>query len=555
MPPRTLTGVGVSAGRGAGPVVVAPPRVPAAPGPGVGPVGGDIEAVAVAAQAVRAELESAAAAAEGDARAVLAATAMMATDRTLLDAAQDLVRDGVPAARAVWDAATRIMSDLRGLGGPMSERAWDVADVRDRIVARLTGRQAPVVAQPDTPFVLVATDLTPVDVAMLDVRLVRGIVTARGGPVSHTAILARALGIPTVMGVHGAARLTPGTSVVVDGGAGTVTVRPDPAEVAAAEDARNVIRRFDGHGHTADGVAIPLLANVGRPEDAAAAAAAGAEGVGLLRTEFCFLGRRTPPTADEQAEAYLQVFTEFAGRPVVVRTVDAGSDSGVPFLAPTADEPNPALGVRGIRAFASDGAVLEAQLGAVADAARRSGALVQVMAPMVTTVAEVVAFAQACARHGLDTVGVTVEVPAAALRAGSLLRHAGFASIGTNDLTQYAMAADRAAPQLAHLCTPWQPAVLELVAAACRAGTETGRPVGVCGEAAADPALAVVLVGLGATSLSMSARALGDVAAVLAATTSEHCRRLATEALACDGADEARAAVRAGLPVLAELGL
>ena len=295
---------------------------------------------------------------------------------------------------------------------------------------------------------------------------------------------------------------------------------------------------------------MPLLANVSRPEEAVAALRAGAEGIGLLRTEFCFLGRRRAPGRREQSEVYRRILEPFEGRTVVIRTLDAGSDVPLPFL-PASDEANPALGVRGFRAFAADPEVLDVQLAAIADAAGRSRADVWGMAPMITTVEDAEQLVARCAAHGLTTAGAMIEVPAAALLAGPILARAAFASVGTNDLTQYTMAADRLAPELAHLCTPWQPAVLALVATACRAGTPE-RPVGVCGEAAADPALATVLVGLGAASLSMSSRALGDVAAVLASVTLAECRDLAAAALAATSAESARALVRSRLPALAE---
>lgn len=552
MPERTLTGVGVSPGRGAGPVVVAAPHGPAPSSSQPGAT--DAEQIPAAAARVRAELEEAAKATTGEARAVLEEAALMATDPSLVATAQALVGEDVGPARAVWEAATRIVDDLRALGGPMAERAWDVIDVRDRVVAALTGHSRPGVPDPGHPYVLVATDLSPVDVAMLDPARTRGIVTMRGGPVSHTAILARALGIPAVVGVHGAARLTEGTLVVVDGGAGTVTIDASDDEVSQAAAGARPHRSFTGEGRTLDGQHIPLLANIGRPEDARVAADAGAEGIGLLRTEFCFLGRRQAPGHAEQVDAYRRVFASFPGRTVVVRTLDAGSDTPLPFVT-SAEEPNPALGVRGFRAFVDHPQLLDDQLAAIADAAADSAADVWVMAPMVTTTADAEEFVSRCTAQGLSTAGVTIEVPAAALRAGQLLSRAAFGSIGTNDLTQYAMAADRQNSELAHLCTPWQPAVLDLVAAACRGGAQQGRPVGVCGEAAADPALALVLVGLGASSLSMAPSALADVAAVLGRTAREMCEHLAAVALAAESAADARASVRALLPVLQELGL
>ena len=553
MTPSTLTGVGVSPGRGAGPVVVVLPPAPPAATATEEPPEAARQRISAAGLKVRAQLERVAATTSGPARDVLEASAMMATDPALLAAAQDLVHDGVGAARAVWEAAARIVDDIRGLGGPMAERARDIEDVRDRIVAVLQGVGGPDLPERGQPFVLVAGDLAPADIALLDAHQVRALVTARGGPMSHAAILARALGIPAVVGVHGATAIPTGSVVVVDGGNGTVTVDASLEEVSGARAAAPG-RRLTGQARTADGRHVPLMANVSGPADATAALDAGAEGIGLLRTEFCFLGRRRAPSRQEQTEVYRQILEAFPGRTVVVRTLDAGSDVALPFL-PNANEANPALGVRGFRAFATDTAVLDTQLSAIADAAALTQAQVWVMAPMITTADDTEQFVARCAAHGLLTAGAMLEVPAAALLAGAILRSAAFASVGTNDLTQYTMAADRLAPELAHLCTPWQPAVLALVQTACRAGAESGRPVGVCGEAAADPALATVLVGLGAASLSMSSRALGNVAAVLASVTLAECRELAAIAVGALSAESARTQVRAALPVLAELEL
>jgi phosphotransferase system enzyme I (PtsI) len=330
---------------------------------------------------------------------------------------------------------------------------------------------------------------------------------------------------------------------------------PSADELAAVADgAARRSRTFSGPGRTADGHAVQLLANVADPAGAAAAAAAGAEGVGLFRTEFCFLGRTEEPSVEEQVTAYRQVLAAFPGRKVVLRTLDAGADKPLPFVT-AAGEPNPALGVRGLRTSVRYPEVLDRQLAAVAEAGRAESAELWVMAPMVATPDEAQQFVERCAAHGLTQAGVMVEVPAAALCAAAVLEHARFASLGTNDLTQYTMAADRELADLAALSTPWQPAVLALVAATCRGGAATDRPVGVCGEAAADPGLAPVLVGLGVTSLSMTPRALADVAAVLAGTTLEQCRAAAELALAARTPDDARRAVRAALPVLAELGL
>jgi phosphotransferase system enzyme I (PtsI) len=286
--------------------------------------------------------------------------------------------------------------------------------------------------------------------------------------------------------------------------------------------------------------------------------------VGLLRTEFCFLDRETEPSIDEQVAEYRGVFDAFPGQKVVVRTLDAGADKPLPFLTDST-EPNPALGIRGYRTDLTSPGVLERQLTAIAQAADGSSADVWVMAPMISTTDEAERFAGLCAAAGLDTPGVMVEVPSAALTAESLLGSVHFASLGTNDLTQYAMAADRQLGPLAALNNPWQPAVLKLVQltvagaeaeAANRATADAiAKPVGVCGEAAADPALAVVLVGLGVSTLSMTARSLAAVGTVLASVTLAEAQAAARLALAAPTATLARDRVRALLPILDTLGL
>lgn len=557
---RRLSGLGVSPGRAVGVVVTMPPPVPE-PSAGARLAPGDDSAaagerIAVAASVVARRLGEAAARAVGDARDVLEATALMAADPSLVaEARRRVTQERVAPTRAVWDAAESVRAQLAALGGYLADRAGDVADVRDRVVAELEGRAAPGVPDLAGPSVLVATDLAPADAATLDPRVV-ALVTAGGGPTSHTAIVARALGIPAVVGAADAPTLADGETVLVDGAAGTVLVGPSDGEVAGVEAGLRARAglAFDGRGRTRDGHEVPLLANVGGPGEAVAAAVAGAQGVGLFRTEFCFLGRTDEPSVAEQVARYREVFAAFPGRRVVVRTLDAGADKPMPFVT-TADEPNPALGVRGLRTVARRPEVLEHQLAAIATAAAAESADVAVMAPMVATVAEAADFAGRCRAHGLPAAGVMVEVPAAALLAGPLLARVDFASVGTNDLAQYAMAADRELADVGALCTPWQPAVLALVAATCRGGRRHGRPVGVCGEAAADPALAVVLVGLGVSSLSMAPRALPDVAAVLGGVSLAECERLAALALDAESADDARARVRAGLPQLADLGL
>jgi phosphotransferase system enzyme I (PtsI) len=552
----------VSSGRAAG-IVVTMPAAVAEPPQATLPDDADLDqaadSVAAAVTAVTTELTERAGRATGAAADVLTMTAAMAADPSLsADAVRRIRDERATPARAVWDAAHQAAATLESLGGYMAERARDVRDVRDRLVAHITGQRQPGVPDPGHPFVLVAHDLAPADTATLNPEATLAIVTGSGGPTSHTAILARALGIPAVVAVAGAESLADGDTVLVDGAAGTVDTAPTSEAVAALAGKRPERRTFSGEGRLADGTRVELLANVADGAAAQAAAASGAEGVGLFRTEFLFLGRDSEPTVAEQTEAYAAVLAAFTGHKVVIRTLDAGADKPLPFL--TADgEPNPALGVRGLRTSWAHPDVLERQLDAIAAAAAaQPETRVWVMAPMVATPDEAAGFVERCQAHGLEQAGVMVEVPAAALRSRWIFEHARFASLGTNDLTQYAMAADRELGALAELSTAWQPAVLDLIAATCSGAQESegGRPVGVCGEAAGDAVLAAVLVGLGVTSLSMTPTALGDVAAVLAAVTADRCAEVALIARGERDATAARTAVRAALAdVLEPLGL
>jgi len=286
---------------------------------------------------------------------------------------------------------------------------------------------------------------------------------------------------------------------------------------------------------------VPLLANLGSPEEAEEVIRLGAEGVGLFRTEFLFLDAATAPTVDEQRARYVELLRQFPGRKVVVRTLDAGADKPLKFLG-AAREPNPALGLRGLRALRAHPDILRDQLTALAAAQDATEAELCVMAPMVADSDETRFFVEQCRSLGLTTVGVMAEVPSIAVVADQVLAIADFVSIGTNDLVQYAFAADRMLGSVAEYQDPWHPAVLRLVKMLADAGTAAGKPVGVCGEAAADPELAVVLVGLGATSLSMAPAALGDVRAALRGVTLEMATAKASAALAASSAAGAREA-------------
>lgn len=475
--------------------------------------------------------------ATGEAATILITTAAMAGDPALVGNAEQLVSaERLPAARAVHIAADGFAEQLAAAGGYLAERVRDVQDVRDRIVAELLGITPPGVPDLEAPSVLVARDLAPADTAGLDPAKVLALVTAEGGPTSHTAILARSLGIPAVVAVRGVLELN-AAALLVDGDTGTVTVADAGEPVFAAE--RGGPAEWNGKGETADGHRVKVLGNVGSAGDAEAAVAAGAEGVGLFRTEFCYLDAPTEPSVEQQRSAYTAVLEPFRGKPVVVRTLDAGADKPLAFLAQE-EEPNPALGVRGLRVALDRPDLLDRQLEAIAGAAADSGAEVSVMAPMVATAEEAAWFAERVHAAGIARAGVMIEIPAAALAAREILDAVEFVSVGTNDLAQYAFGADRQLGAVAALNDPWQPALLRLISFVGDAARETGKPAGVCGEAAADPLLARVLAGLGISSLSMNAAAVRAVGASLAAVSLDDCRSAAAAAVAAATATAAR---------------
>ena len=502
-----------------------------------------------AAAAVAARFVARAEKASGAAAQVLTASAGLARDKGLRAAFAQRVGAGEGPVAAVHGAVEQFAEVFTRMGGLMAERVTDLRDIERRLLATLAAHPEPGVVLPAEPSVLVATDLAPADTAGLAPELVLALATERGGPTGHTAIIARQLGLPCIVGATGAMTAA-GHVVLLDGSTGRMEIDPDPerAQALAAADlaARGAVAGWTGPGRTADGHRVELLANVADGDSAREGLKAPVEGVGLFRTELCFLDRHEEPTVPEQAALYAEVLAAFAGTGhVVVRTLDAGSDKPIAFATHQGEE-NPALGVRGLRLAHDNPGLLERQLDAIASAATSTGAQTWVMAPMVATVEEAATFAAAVRARGL-VPGVMVEVPSAALMARRILEEIDFLSLGTNDLTQYAMAADRTASDLAHLTDPWQPAVLQLVEMTARAGRELAKPVGVCGEAAADPQLACVLVGLGVTSLSMAPAAVRAVGARLGSVTLAQCVAAAEAALRAVDPAEARAAAQSAL--------
>ena len=538
-----IKGVGIGRGVAVGPVIrmaAALPEPSDAPRADSVSAESEIERVTKSLALVNADLNRRAEeAANGDegakqAAPILQAIAMFASDPALAQSINTLIEQGKTAERAVLEGFGAVEEMFKAIGGYQGERAADLHDVGQRVIADLMGVPAPGVPVSDTPFVLVAEDLSPADTAGLDLDKTLAIVTSQGGPTSHTAILARARGIVAVVSATGADDLKNGETVIVNAAESTITTEPSDEQVAAAEAAKAKAakaKELRGKpGATKDGHHIPLLANVGKPSDGKTALEYGAEGVGLFRSEFLFIGNAEPPSVEEQTKAYAELLAQFPGKKVVIRMLDAGADKPLPFLTPE-DEPNPALGLRGLRTLRTHMNVLEGQLKALAAADAQTDADLWVMAPMVADAHEAAYFVKLGKSFGLKKVGVMAEVPSIALMADQVAKVADFVSIGTNDLTQYTLAADRTLGSVANYQTAWHPAVLRAIKLIADAGNANGMPVGVCGEAAADPDLAVVLTGIGVNSLSMTPVALDDVRAELAGVTLEEAQEKAAKAL------------------------
>lgn len=547
-----IRGVGIGRGTAVGPVLRMPDPVPdPADRPSALRPEEEVARATEALAATAAQLRQRGESAGGTAAEVLDALAMMAEDPALAADVTHRAEDGATAEYAVHAAMASFRDMLASMGGYLGERAGDLDDVARRAIAHLQGLPSPGVPVSDTPFILVARDLAPADTATLDLDLVLALVTTDGGPTSHTAILAREKGITAVVGAADAEALHNRDLVLVDAENGTVERNPEQERIDLALQRTATLEAIraasTGPGALSDGHAVPLLANIGSVDSAREAAARGAEGVGLFRTEVLFLGAEKAPSVEDQAATYREVFAQFPGQKVVVRVLDAGADKPLAFLTDQGEE-NPALGRRGLRALAAHENVLRDQLSALAQAAADSDAQVQVMAPMVSTAEEALYFRDLAHELGIAVAGVMVEVPSCAILADHVVPNADFVSIGTNDLTQYVFAADRLLGTVAAFQNPWHPAVLRLIELVGRAGAEHDVPVGICGEAAADPLLAVVLVGLGATTLSMSSSSIADVRAELAMHTLDEARRLAALAVSASSAETARQAVLDALP-------
>jgi len=448
--------------------------------------------------------------------AVFDAHRQFLTDPQLTEPIETAIANGAAAELAVDDAFGDAIDQFEGMDGMMAERADDLRDVRGRLLRLLSGGERTDLTDLAEGTVLFAERLTPSDTAQLDPDTIAGFVTMTGGRTSHVSIFARSLGIPAIVGAGGElAEISESTPVAIDADREDVVVNPDTVVRERVTAGRDLTVRED-RVETSDGREIEVAANIGTAAELNGAVAQGADGIGLFRTEFLFLNREQPPSEDEQFESYIEALNSFPEGRVVVRTLDIGGDKPIPYLE-LPDEENPFLGNRGIRrSLGADSDLFETQLRALLRAAAAGDGTLSVMFPLVATIDELTAALDAVDRvaRDLDTegieyatpeLGVMIETPAAIFMAEAFADKVDFLSIGTNDLAQYVMAADRENEAVADLHDPQQPAVLRAIKRAVEAAHNHDAWIGMCGEMAGDPELTELLVGLGLDELSMSA--------------------------------------------------
>jgi phosphoenolpyruvate-protein phosphotransferase len=463
-------------------------------------------------------------------------------------------------AVAAWQQSiTQIVDQYRSLEDPyLQQRAADVVDVGNQVLLELAGEAAAAPVKFSHPVILVAEELTVTQTAQLDLEQVEGVVTLLGGPTSHSAILARSLGIPAITGVPvSVLRLPDETPIALDGASGALWIEPPEVTRTRLENERQrwlegrqkLLESSHDPAVTRDGHHIDVVANVGNLQDAQAAAKNGAEGIGLLRTEFLFLTRETPPDEDEQYQAVVDIANEMGGQPVIVRTLDVGGDKALPYID-LPDEANPFLGVRAIRLSLRRPDLFSTQLRAILRAGENAN--LRIMFPMVAEKSEVTQARiilndvhQTLENEGIAhswpvETGIMVEVPSVAMLAPALAEEVDFFSIGTNDLTQYTLAAERGNPELTAFADGLHPAVLHLIRRVVKAAHKQGKWVGVCGELAGDPTAVPVLVGLGVDELSMNAVAIPQAKAIIRSLQLTDAQLLASQLLDLTDAPTAR---------------
>jgi phosphotransferase system enzyme I (PtsI) len=536
-------------------------------------VEGELERVRGAVERAQGELramsERASGRLAGAEQSILEAYVLMLGDEILAEAVERNVRVNRQCAEwAVSNAIEELAASIATAPDPyLRERSHDVEFVGERLLAALTGAARPALPRSSDPFVLVAYDFSPADLLAAVDRPVKALATESGTRTSHTAIMARALGIPAVVGVEGLmAQATTGDLLVVDGLRATVTLRPSD-ELATKCQARGerhrafALRLLDDARRPAElacGERVHLYANIELSEESTAAVEHGAEGVGLYRTEFLYLDRERPPSEEEQLEQYRAVLEGMGGRPVTFRTFDIGADklASAPALT-LPPERNPALGARAVRLGLLRPDLFLAQLRALWRASVYGPA--RVMVPMVSSLREWADVKLLVARAAAEVdgaghrrapdlpLGAMIEVPAAAILADLFAGECAFLSLGTNDLIQYTMAVDRASPLLAHLASPFDPAVLRLVRMVAEAAERAGRSLTVCGAMASEPLAALLLVGLGVRGLSMEPGAIPEIKEALGRVRLDEARAVAQRALESRAADEVEQALAVSL--------
>lgn len=435
----------------------------------------------------------------------------------------------------------------------LAERAADLRDIGQKVLMKLTGQDLDV--EPDEPYILIKQDLLPSDVAKLDPKKVAGILTAQGGASSHSAIIARALGIPAIVGAGGVLSIHQGLVVLIDGGKGYFVVSPDQnmvndCQIAQANFAkRKALAKEQAFqpAITKDGHRVEIAANLSNVNDAQLAVKNGAEAVGLLRTELVFMAHHNMPDVQTQILDYQKVFNDLEDRPLVVRTLDVGGDKPLPYLPMPAEE-NPFLGVRGIRLTLEQPKLLKDQLTALIVASK--GRDLRIMFPMIGRIEE-----WRAAKAILDDVlqeyphdnlqaGIMMEVPSAAIMAEDFAKEVDFFSVGTNDLTQYTLAIDRGHPALSKDTDGLHPSILRLIDKTVQAAHAYGKWVGVCGELASDEKAVPILLGLGVDELSMSSTSIALTKAQIRELNLQECQTLAKKALSCTTSQEVRTLIR-----------
>lgn len=494
---------------------------------------------------VRARLQALASGMAGAAAGIARAHIGLLDDEELNRGALAQLDEGRSAARA-WQMATRAAAhELEALDNPrLRERIADLQDIEAQVIGALTAEAAAPVLEFADSTILLAGELMPSELMSLPRDKLAGLATSGGGPTSHMALIAASFGIPTLVAMGPElTRVADGTRVLLNATAGVLMIGPDEEVEARARASAAPASADTGECVTRDGERVRLLANLGGLSDVDAALGAGAEGCGLLRTEFLFLDRSEAPSQEEQRATYQAIADALGGRPLTIRTLDIGGDKPVPYIH-FPNEDNPALGARGVRTDLFKPELIDEQLRAIA---KVEGETIKVMIPMVSSVAELRSVRERLSRlrEGV-TLGVMVETPAAALIAEHLAAEADFLSIGSNDLAQYVLAMDRTNPLLAASIDALHPAVLRLMQMTAEAGRAAGKPVSVCGNLASEPLGALILVGLGITELSGVPAALPGIRQALRQASSADCREIASRALELESAAEVRA-LAAGL--------